>query len=474
MRDLIVQQAAMLGTPSGGNPFRDNSQQEILDAEGSNDSAEILKQILGSLKKSINIQSDIASSIDRLTAMSSPEDMRESRMLQEKQLTTLESIFDSLHKDASSSLSMGDLNKSLTGLSDSIGSLSSSITTLSAAIGMALLGMRKGLPGLPGGIRGGTPDIETPSKPGKDKAGKGGKGKAAPKPSTASRLGKAGAIGVGVGLLATVASGVMGGEEAEDAEGTAASTTTSNILDTVGTAATVAGVGAVIYGEKKKRDELRKEEAKATEERADTAKKEQKIERKETANKEAAKAPAQPTAGKKPPMKIPGKIGIGGIGGILAGLTLGVAAEKTAEAGHKKTAASLDVASEALSYGSLGATLGSIIPVVGTIAGGAIGATLGAGIGAYKQRDVLFGSTPEETAQPYNPRKPAAVSDKVYDTSAANAAAQRAGVRGQSTPTIITAPTTNIQNTQNINMPQPVRNPDVTYSTYMNRNRVIV
>lgn len=41
-------------------------------------------------------------------------------------------------------------------------------------------------------------------------------------------------------------------------------------------------------------------------------------------------------------------------------------------------------------------------------------------------------------------------------------------------PVMISAPSTNVQNSQNVTVPQPVRNPDMSFNRYMSRSRVIV
>lgn len=71
------------------------------------------------------------------------------------------------------------------------------------------------------------------------------------------------------------------------------------------------------------------------------------------------------------------KVAKGGIGGLVGGLALDYASGVAADSGHEKTAATLDVASDALTGASTGAMIGSVIPGVGTAIGGAAGGLIG-------------------------------------------------------------------------------------------------
>jgi hypothetical protein len=90
--------------------------------------------------------------------------------------------------------------------------------------------------------------------------------------------------------------------------------------------------------------------------------------------------------------------GAGGIGSILGGLALdGVTANQMSKADELQKAGKIkeaekarsigkatDVGSAALTGAGLGATVGSIIPGVGTAIGAGVGGLLGAGYGAYQ------------------------------------------------------------------------------------------
>jgi hypothetical protein len=80
-----------------------------------------------------------------------------------------------------------------------------------------------------------------------------------------------------------------------------------------------------------------------------------------------------------------------GVGKGLVGAALGMgadyAADKLKESGHDELGAAADIGSEALSWGGVGATIGSVVPGIGTLAGGAIGAIGGAAYGTYKNWD---------------------------------------------------------------------------------------
>lgn len=82
----------------------------------------------------------------------------------------------------------------------------------------------------------------------------------------------------------------------------------------------------------------------------------------------------------------------GGLGGLLGGLALDYGADKATEAGYVKTGAGLNTASYAATGAGFGATLGSVVPGLGTLAGGAIGGLLGGAYGLYQNWDTLTGS----------------------------------------------------------------------------------
>jgi hypothetical protein len=100
----------------------------------------------------------------------------------------------------------------------------------------------------------------------------------------------------------------------------------------------------------------------------------------------------------KPTTKTKIKAG-GGVAGIVAATALPYLIDPLKEAtGAEKgsfTDASIDIGSMALQGATIGATLGSMIPIpgVGTLAGGAIGTALGAGYGVY---DKLFSDNGEK------------------------------------------------------------------------------
>lgn len=102
------------------------------------------------------------------------------------------------------------------------------------------------------------------------------------------------------------------------------------------------------------------------------------------------------------------------------------------------------------------------LPVVGEISAGpwkpfaGIASAIGGGGGG--------------TAAPSAP--PATSGNAVAATSAANNEA-RDNLSSSSAPVIISAPSTNVQSSQNISIPQPVRNPDRSFTDYAGRNRVI-
>lgn len=114
----------------------------------------------------------------------------------------------------------------------------------------------------------------------------------------------------------------------------------------------------------------------------------------------------------------------GTVPGIVGGLALDYGSQKAGEAGYKKTAAGLDIASDALTGASIGGAAGSVVPVVGTTVGAAVGAAGGAGYGLYKHGRELFGgrggSTPSHSdiakAQTFTaPQKPATLQQAAAD-----------------------------------------------------------
>lgn len=102
-----------------------------------------------------------------------------------------------------------------------------------------------------------------------------------------------------------------------------------------------------------------------------------------------------------------------GVGGIIGGLALDYAAGQAAESGHTKTAAGLDIASNALGMASTGAMIGSVIPGIGTAVGGAVGGLAGAGYGLYQNwgnlwSDDTAAGTPKPSAAPGSKPTPSA------------------------------------------------------------------
>lgn len=79
----------------------------------------------------------------------------------------------------------------------------------------------------------------------------------------------------------------------------------------------------------------------------------------------------------------------GGPGALIAGLTLGTAADMVGT--DSKTGAGLDVAADAAGWAGTGAMIGSVIPGIGTLAGGIIGGVVGGGYSLYKNRETLLG-----------------------------------------------------------------------------------
>lgn len=103
---------------------------------------------------------------------------------------------------------------------------------------------------------------------------------------------------------------------------------------------------------------------------------------------------------KKSGGKVPitfGKVGkaLGaGIGGIVGGLALDSASQYAEAEGYEKTAAGTAILSEGLSYAGLGATVGSIVPVIGTAAGATLGAAFGLTKGYFERGSELFDEAP--------------------------------------------------------------------------------
>jgi hypothetical protein len=397
----------------------------------------------------------------------SPEDVRESKSLQEKQLTALEDIFNSLSgSNKNGMIGSGELN----GLTNAMNDLSSSVSTLTKAIGLLMLSMRAGsIPGMPG-KKGSTSKTPQKSDTSKKPTGKGQKAPSKPTKGAGRGAMILGGAALAGGIVAKIAS-----ERMEDEE-------TASTVDTLGTAATAAGIGAAIYGEKKRRDAEAIKETETAKKETETAKKETQEVKKETetAKKETQEVKKETETAKKEtevekkPSKIKGALGkvgkFGSLGGLFGGVALDIAAEKAEESGNAKTAAGLGIASEALTYGSLGATIGSVVPGVGTVIGGGLGTAFGVGKGLYQRGGAFFKGEPQTTM--IAPKPVSAIGDKVAMTSAQNQAAKV--TQPQQAPVIISSPTTNVQNKQTIITPQPVRNPDTTFTQYTNRNRVIV
>ena len=80
----------------------------------------------------------------------------------------------------------------------------------------------------------------------------------------------------------------------------------------------------------------------------------------------------------------------GGIGGILAGLALDYGSDLAKEKGMNKTAAGLDIASQAASYAGTGALVGSLAGPLGTAVGAAVGGIAGGTYGLAQNWDALF------------------------------------------------------------------------------------
>jgi hypothetical protein len=86
----------------------------------------------------------------------------------------------------------------------------------------------------------------------------------------------------------------------------------------------------------------------------------------------------------------------GGIGGVVGGMALGYGADLAKEKGMNKTAAGLDIASNAASWAGTGALVGSVIPVLGTAVGAAVGGIAGGIYGLAQNWDALFKEQKDE------------------------------------------------------------------------------
>ena len=86
----------------------------------------------------------------------------------------------------------------------------------------------------------------------------------------------------------------------------------------------------------------------------------------------------------------------GGIVGLTAGLALDYGSDLAKEKGMNKTAAGLNVASEAAAWAGTGALVGSFVPILGTAVGAAVGGIAGGIYGLAQNWETLF---KEEKAQ---------------------------------------------------------------------------
>lgn len=86
----------------------------------------------------------------------------------------------------------------------------------------------------------------------------------------------------------------------------------------------------------------------------------------------------------------------GGIVGLTAGLALDYGSDLAKEKGMNKTAAGLNVASEAATWAGTGALVGSFVPILGTAVGAAVGGIAGGIYGLAQNWETLF---KEEKAQ---------------------------------------------------------------------------
>jgi hypothetical protein len=95
-------------------------------------------------------------------------------------------------------------------------------------------------------------------------------------------------------------------------------------------------------------------------------------------------------------------------GAIVASVIGGLTADALKESGYEKSGAAADILTDALSFGSTGALLGSFIPGLGTAIGAGVGTAAGGAYGLYKNWDTLFGTKsnavpPEVAPQPGPP-----------------------------------------------------------------------
>lgn len=125
-----------------------------------------------------------------------------------------------------------------------------------------------------------------------------------------------------------------------------------------------------------------------------------------------------------------GRAGLGlakGLGVGLLGMAGEYGADRLSQNGYGKSATALGVASRALSYGALGAGIGSFIPGVGTVIGGALGAGYGA-LSGYM--DYSSRQAPANAAKASN--KAAAATTAAAASIAATNAAMMDGTKADS------------------------------------------
>jgi hypothetical protein len=93
---------------------------------------------------------------------------------------------------------------------------------------------------------------------------------------------------------------------------------------------------------------------------------------------------------------------LSGFKGLGAGTVISIGGDMAAgalkDAGHTKSAAWADMASNTAAYAGTGALVGSVIPGVGTAIGGAVGGAVGAGMGIYKNWGNFFGGGDKKSA----------------------------------------------------------------------------
>lgn len=485
MRDLIVKQTASLAT-SGSSVAMYNpdllrspgANQEVLGAEDKGDgSAAILKTILSTLKKSLVAQEETQSSVERLVKVSSPEEARELRSLQEKQLTVLDDIFNSLNKgDKTTGKPVAEtsmIGQLLKGLGAAISGLAG-ISALAKKLGMPFPDIGKAAKGAPdkkGRTAGrvskdgkAIDKVGRVSKDGEDDKDRKAADKAADKAGKVPKDGKAadavpkGALGkmipnllkgflkVGlVGIVASLFSGIVDGIKEYAKSG--------DIMKALS-----AGLGGFLefltFGLFDKED---------VEKWMKGAK-----EIWNNLGKYVDEYLVQPfnkivtTVGKaldeyivQPVSKFVGTVSelfkqyvMDPIDGFLQSVT----------SVFTSITDSLMAFLTNFEIPKVSVTL----PVVGEISAGpwkpfaGIASAIGGGGGG--------------TAAPSAP--PATSGNAVVASSAANDGA-RDNLATSSAPVIISAPSTNVQNSQNISIPQPVRNPDRSFTDYAGRNRVI-